>query len=545
MTIVNFKNISKSGFDEDALITTTNGEHVINFGRLTTTGDLANGIFANADSASISNFGRIETSGLGAAGIYVEGANAHIDNFGSIVTHGDFYDPDPNVDGNEFFSEGIFANGDGFHIANYGSVRVEGDISSGLVGAGSDGVIINYGHIESSSIESGVVVAIGDRTTAINVGTLIMTGDFTSGLSASGESAVAINLGQILTNGSDGFTGMGSATGDNSQITNKGVIHVTADDSFGILARVGDELHVSNFGRIETEGTFAVGIATGGFPIEFGIGGLATEIINAGYVSTEGELALGVTLGLTRIGFVRSADGQIVNSGTIQTEGDGAAGVVMIGDGHHLANSGRITTNGGTFESDFVGEMSAAGVVVAGDNALIENTRTGIITSKDTHSAAVELNVLEQSGQPAAGLSSELDNFGLIRGASFAVLGGAGEETVNNHGRIVGDVVLGDGADTFVFGKGGILNGELFLGGGDDLVRIEDGSGTSQIADFAAGPSSGDVIDVHAFFSSFGALKAHSHQNGQDMIINLDNNDNLNLLNVHLSALNANDFLFA
>ena len=67
-----------------------------------------------------------------------------------------------------------------------------------------------------------------------------------------------------------------------------------------------------------------------------------------------------------------------------------------------------------------------------------------------------------------------------------------------NHGRIVGDVVLGDGDDTFVFGSGGTVAGDVFLGGGDDLVVIEDGSGTSRIADFAAGAAGGDLIDVSA-----------------------------------------------
>jgi hypothetical protein len=101
----------------------------------------------------------------------------------------------------------------------------------------------------------------------------------------------------------------------------------------------------------------------------------------------------------------------------------------------------------------------------------------------------------------------------------------------------------GAGADTFVFGKGGTLAGDLFLGAGDDLVVIENGSGTSHIADFAAGASGGDLVDVSAFFSSFVALQAHSQQQGNDTVITLDHNDKLVLENVQLGALNANDFL--
>ena len=534
MAIINHKNILTSGFDEDALTTTTSGEHFRNFGRLTTTGDLANGIFADASNVSIRNFGRIDTSGLGAAGIFAEGEHAHIENFGSVVTHGGLFDPDPNVDGDEFFSEGIFANGDRFHIANYGSVRVEGETASALVGAGADGVIINYGRLESSSIFSGIVVASGDRTVAINAGHLTGTGDFISGLSADGEDAVVLNHGKIEITGAEGAVGMGGFS-DDTQITNKGVIDIAANDSFGILARLGEGLQVSNFGQIKTEGTFAVGIATGG---------LDTQIVNTGHVAAEGNLALGITLGVTRIGFVPSADGEIVNRGVIETEGDGAAGVVMIGDGHHLINSGGITTDGGAFDSEIIGLFRAAGVVVSGDDALVENTRSGVIKSEDAHSAAVELNVVERDGLPVADMSSRLDNFGLIKGAGVAILGGAGEEAVINHGRIMGDVVLSDGADTFVFGKGGTVAGDIFLGGGDDLARIENGSGTSHIADFAAGAASGDAIDLSAFFSSFGGVMAHSRQRGNDVVITLDHNDQLVLENVHLNTLNAHDFLF-
>jgi hypothetical protein len=86
-------------------------------------------------------------------------------------------------------------------------------------------------------------------------------------------------------------------------------------------------------------------------------------------------------------------------------------------------------------------------------------------------------------------------------------------------------------------------HGNVFLGGGDDLARIENGSGISHIADFAAGAASGDVIDVSAFFSTFHDVQTHSRQHGNDVIIDLDHNDQLVLANVHLNALNAGDFL--
>src|SRR5262249_38388123 len=142
------------------------------------------------------------------------------------------------------------------------------------------------------------------------------------------------------------------------------------------------------------------------------------EIVNAGRIVTHGDLAFGVSLGLGDRGFDHAVDGQIVNSGLIKTEGDGAPGIVMIGNGHHLTNSGWISTDGDAFAN----VLRAAGVVVSGDNALVENTRTGIIESKNAASAAVELNVVERDGFPAVEMSSHLENFGALKGASVAVL---------------------------------------------------------------------------------------------------------------------------
>ncbi len=166
-----------------------------------------------------------------------------------------------------------------------------------------------------------------------------------------------------------------------------------------------------------------------------------------------------------------------------------------------------------------------------------------LIRSEDAASAAVELNVQEFAGAPAADLSARLENSGLIRSAGIAILGGAGQETVINHGRIVGDVVLGDGADNFVFGKGGTLAGDLLLGDGDDLVLIENGAGKISIADFSA--AGGDVVDVSAFFSSFEELADHSEQCDGDVLIKLDHNDSLMLANVQLTALSAGEFVFS
>jgi hypothetical protein len=554
MAIINFADIDTTGIDEDALNTIfaiTPGDLVINFGDLTTSGNKANGIFAGADDVTIRHFGSVETSGFGAAGIFVQGENARIENHGSVVTTGGIFDPTPEApfSGDEFFSEGIFAFGGQFYIANHGSVQVSGETSSALVGDGDDGLIINYGVVDSSATNSAVIAVIGDRSQVINAGSGEVTvhRDFNTALNVSGVDASALNLGQVTIIGAHSF-GMGGGFQD-VNLTNKGVISIMADADFSVgMAALGDGHQLSNFGVIETQGDLTVGMgARGGGPS--GLPGADLEIVNAGRISTDGNQAIGVALGVTRpeFGFFLAVDGQIVNSGVIETVGNGAAGVLMIGDSNHLTNSGRITTDGSAFVGPTVGELSAAGVVVSGNDALVKNTISGIITSENPDSAAVELNVLELERPdelPASAMSSTLENFGLIEGA-VAVLGGDGQDTVINHGRIVGDVVLGNGADTFVFGKGGVLVGDLDLGGGTNEIRIENGSGTTTIANFVAGAGDDDFIDVSAFFSSFEELEDASSVNGDgDVIIALDQNDTLVLVGVQLSTLNVGDFSF-
>jgi hypothetical protein len=379
------------------------------------------------------------------------------------------------------------------------------------------------------------LVAAGDRSQVINRGQVTVSGSFHTVVMAIGEDASALNRGVISITGESNVAMFG--TDGSTDVTNSGVIRIAGDDGTGMVG-FGDGHHVSNLGLVETHGTFSMGMAAlPGGPFS----GVDLEVLNSGLVSTEGDLAIGIAIGLRSLGFRPAIGAEVVNTGMVQAIGDGAAGVVLIGDEHHLVNSGSIVTKGAAADAGFA-DLSAAGVLVSGDGVLLENS--GVIQSKNANSAAVELNVLERAGLPAAYMSSLLENSGWIKGAGLAILGGAGQETIVNHGLIVGDIDLGGGADMFTFAAGGVLIGELALGGGDDLVVIANGVGQVRVADFAAGISSGDAIDLSAFFSDFGALTAASSQHGNDVSIALDSNDSLMLLNVQLSALGAGDFWF-
>lgn len=532
MVRINFKNISTSGFHEDALTTTTSGDTIFNFGRMKTTGDLSSDISAFADDVTIRNFSHIETFGLGAPAIFAIGQNVKIDNYGYLATYGGVFDPD----GAGLTSDAISVVGDGFYIANHGTVRVEGAFSSALVGVGTGGLIVNYGQVQDvqpAGAEGSVAVGvIGDGSKAVNLGDIVGTGDGIAALLVRGEAAVGLNGGNIQLTG-DGNVGMLAQLRD-ADLTNKSVIKVVGDDSFGMLVK-GDGYHISNSGSIETHGIFAVGIAGNGglfFPA-----GQDIVIVNDGRVSTHGDAAVGVALGVNDFGIGTAVDGTVENHRSIVTDGDGAVGVLMIGSGHHLVNSGLIATDGGAFSSELTGELRAAGVAISGDDALVENSRSGVIESMNPNSAAVEMNVIERDGFPTAEMSSRLENSGIVKGASVAIQGGAGQERVVNHGQIVGNVMLGGGDDTFVFGKGGHVVGDVKLGAGDDHVVVENGSGVSHITDL----STGDTVDVSAFFSNLSQLANHIAQQGSDVVVSLSHNDTLILEHTQIANLHLQD----
>jgi len=533
MALVNHKNISTGGVDEDALTTSKQGENIRNFGNLTTAGDLADGIAASADNVSIFNFAQIETSGLAATGISVEGSGARVNNFGSIHTSGN--------DTEVATSDAIIVFGDAFRISNFGAVRVDGDFASALVAIGDNGSILNQGRVDSASIESIVIGIIGDAGQVVNRGQVNVGGTDNAALETLGTQLSSINWGSVNLTGdlNQGMTLHGAA----SEAYNHGSIVLNGQNGSGMVATgVGHLLDNDGSIAIDGDGSIAMNATGGPFDPE-GTEGTDLHVVNSGQISVDGTASFGLALGLAlpnpfEVEFLAS-DGQVSNSGSITTLGDGAATIVLIGNGHELTNSGNVTANGGIGDSDLLGVVRASGVLVSGNGVSIENERIGAITSNHAGSAAIELNVIARDGVDNAQLSSLVENWGLIEGLDVAISGGDGQESIINHGSIVGDIVLGAGADTFVFGKGGELSGHLFLGEGNDLVNIENGSGTSRIDDFT---TTFDVINVSAFYSNFDDLAAHSEQNGSDTIINLDNNDQLVLIGV--AVLHPVDFSF-
>ncbi|MDB5669184.1 MAG: hypothetical protein JWO25_143 [Alphaproteobacteria bacterium] len=571
MGIANSRDITTTGFDQDALSTTTLHDTITNSGRLSTSGDLANGIFAYAGSVTIANSGAVTTSGAGAVGIFAIGDAARITNSGAVQTTGgysesanltadaiDIFGNDGRIDNSGAlntqgeFAAAIFISGDRGTIRNSGSATSTGYGSLVLGVSGSATAITNSGALKATDAGSFGIAAFGDSNSVTNSGSVTVQGAGGSGIAAFGDGNSLSNSGALSMTAGQYSVAM-SALGVSNTLANRGSIQLSgAAYGIGMFAGVGAHNVATNYGSINVAN--AVSFAMGAAAPE-GRGGTDLRLINLGQISSSGEYSVGMVNGAPRFDVLPGApdgdarawapttDGLVVNNGSIRTAGNAAAGILTAGENGHVVNTGRIETWGGTANYSPMGPMSASGIIATGHDLIVGNARSGWIETHNASSPAVQLNVVDGIAPEIAGKST-FENLGSIKAVLVAIAGGASEETVINRGSIQGRVDLGAGDDTYVAANNGRLNGVLFTGSGDDLVILQNGSGKTVIGDFQAGPGIGDVLDVGEFhFTSFAQVLAASRQSGSDVIVSLDSNDQLVLNNVFMNQLNADDFL--
>ena len=188
----------------------------------------------------------------------------------------------------------------------------------------------------------------------------------------------------------------------------------------------------------------------------FTFAGTGDQLVVAGVMTNLGSLTVPVIRSL-------QAGNTVTNGGHIASFGAGDA-ITMTGGGT-VTNSGLISgAVTATATLNFASTGRVAGFVVVAQGAAGPGS---VVTNRGTMVFA-----------DAPGTSAHLAN------AMIAL--GAGNDTVINSGKLVGDVYLGDGADIFD-GRGGMLLGSVFGGLGDDLYyltqasTISDSGGTDTI----------------------------------------------------------------
>ena len=399
-----------------------------------------------------------------------DGGAVTVNNIGNIVTFG-------------AASHGIMAQsiGGGGGDGGYGGQAASADGLSGtdfqIVVGGKGGSSGNGNEVTVQN--SGYIVTYG----AGAFGVLAQSVGGGGGIGGYGQSGALANL------AIGGGGGAGGNGGDvNVNVT--GGIETFGDGAYGVFAQ-----SVGGGGGVA--GNVNHGVSAAGLAVNLGQSGGAggnggdVTVVSAGDIITHGTGAYGIFAqsvggggglagdlgnGLSFAGSVGGAgsagDVHIIHTGNITTYGDYADGI--------FAQSAGGTNNSGSVEIDYIGSINVYGsnssaifVQSRGDQAsgnLTLTVHNGVFQGGSGTSAGVWF---------ADGGNNTLYNFNTITTlngiAGNAIIGGTGNETINNDGTVIGSVDLGPGQNQFNNYSGSRLNagatvnlgaGNLFLNNG-------------------------------------------------------------------------------
>jgi uncharacterized protein with beta-barrel porin domain len=225
--------------------------------------------------------------------------------------------------------------------------------------------------------------------------------------------------------------------------------NITTTGGVGIVASFGaGAVAVNSTGNITTAGPGAFGIYAGS-----GGGGAAT-VTSTGNISTTGNSAFGLYAHAHTGGAVT-----VTSTGNITTTGSYAFGILAVGIGVGavtVTSTGNITTM----------STGTRGIYARSIGGPINVTiNSGTVSGGTGSGAGVDL---------VAGTNNTLTNMGTLTALSgLAILGNTGNNTVNNSGTVIGNVILGSGTNTFNNMAGGVFDSgaTVNLGAGNTLTN--------------------------------------------------------------------------
>ncbi len=456
-------------------------------------------------------------------------------------------------------SRAVNIDGTGVTLNNFGDILGTDDQRNGTVYAdvtANDYAVLNQrsGTIDAGAGNngSGIALQLGANVTA----TVFNAGEvFGRGIDPANEQdADGIRLFSGL--GEEGSTFIGT-------IENEGLVQADEGDGIDIGA------FVALTGNIENEGDIRAG--DDGIDID---GALNGSIINDGDIVADDE-GIGIQGGASIFAGLPEA---VLNEGTIEAGGTGiefgtsalfvippVTGATVTGD---VVNDGRITAGGDGIDfvdnTVFAGDVVNNGTIVAvGDGIDVDDgvTFTGDIINNGTIESeddGIDIdNVSEFNGQIVNNGTVTGDSEGDGSGLAFDGDNAQVDLTVENNGLFNGDVLLSagndvfDGADGRVTGTidGGEGSDTITSGDGDNVLTggseadtfvFVDGTDNDSVTDFEDGS---DLLDVSAFFDDAADAVAAARQDGEDTVIDLDNNDSVRLVGVDLAQVDETDFL--
>ena len=480
VTVTSTGNISTAGTSASgifALSTGTGAVTVTSTGNISTAGISANGINAYSQgtgAVTVTSTGNISTAGISANGInaYSQGAGAvAVTSTGNISTAGNA-------------AIGIFAYSQGagaVAVSSTGNITTVGDFAFGIrAGFGGGAVTVtSTGNISTGGTGAGGIVAYSASTvTVTSTGNISTAGEIGFGIKASsfGGGAVTVtSTGSITTAGIYGFGILADSTAGAVTVTSIG--NITTGNAFGIIANTygSGAVTVTSTGNISTAGSKAYGIEAGGF------GGSAVTVTSTGNISTAGTSASGIFALSTGTGAVT-----VASTGNISTAGISANGINAYSQGAGavaVSSTGNISTAGNAAIGIFAGGNGPSAVTVtsAGNISAAGNNAIGIFAeSSGPIAITIKSGTVSGGSGTGAGVAllcgtnNTLTNMGTVTALSgLAIQGTTGNDTVNNSGAVIGNVILGSGTNAFNNMAGGLFNSgaTVNLGAGNALTN--------------------------------------------------------------------------
>ena len=427
-----------------------------------------------------------------------------------------------------------------------GIIDVSGGELNGIVRIGSNGSFINRGIIRGEFFRSSDGVSLFENNSFLNEegglievfvvddGSFSAGGDVSAVRSSSGGSTI-INEGVIRISPEDdgtGFrlTGIESTFGDTpSLIINgeTGVIEANGEAVIeGIVANHSDivqnngEIRVSSTNEAGTESdpSFVLGSRGIRFSRNFNSDGSPGELVNTGLVSVTGNSSIGVELS-DGVNFTNT--GQVLSNGAGFVAGDaagesvlgefgemlqGSPGVLLVGGGSsEIVNEGLIQASGENSSAIVIGAQSTD-IPVGPNDVLISNTGEirgtsgGITGFGDTDETQFTIangadGTIEATAADGVGVSVEgailaLDTAGTVTGTGGTAISSGDQADgviIRDTGVVNGDILLSGGDDVLTTESGASIIGSIDLGDGSDIVSLADGTSITGDILFGAG----------------------------------------------------------
>lgn len=378
--------------------------------------------------------------------------------------------------------------------AHNGATGTDLTVNAATVTGVSGGIIVvNEGSGATSVTATGLVTASGGD--GINVDSRATTTGLTiSSTGATGHVGIkAVHLGP----GNLTLTDSGNVTGNGTGSGNHG-IHAQLSASGTNLAVTAGSVTGADSGIVadnDGSGTTTV-VATGNVVGQTSVGIHAENVSGAGAVSVTASGATGETWGIQVMNNASGTDTSVTTTGSVVGKGNHGIDVTL------SASLGDITISAAAV----TGKLSAIKAEHAGDANILIRT-SGRVATSDANEHGIEATL--------AGASGDVTSSGIINiFVASEVIGGAENgrgimatsETTNitlNSGAIVRAasgvaIETGNGRSTVTVNEGGRVSGNVRLGRGVDIVSFNGGTLGAVIFDGGEEPTSGDgtAVDV-------------------------------------------------